>query len=98
MTTFRKTVEGTTLTIAPEVSVNAINASEFHDVVNESLAEVTTVVFDFASMEFISSAGLRALVKLMKRCASCSPPKRHSESQAPCMCAMRFPMSWKSLP
>lgn len=88
MTTFRKTVEGTTLTIAPEGSVNAINASEFHDVVNESLAEVTTVVFDFASMEFISSAGLRVLLAT----------QRHSESQAPCMCAMRFPMSWKSLP
>ena len=66
MATFRKTVEGTTLTIAPNGIIDASNAPEFHDEVTGSLEGMTTVVFDFAFLQYISSAGLRVLLATQK--------------------------------
>lgn len=66
MTTFRRTVEGTTLTLAPNGIIDANNASEFQDEVSSSLEGMTTVVFDFARLEYISSAGLRVLLATQK--------------------------------
>lgn len=66
MATFNKTVEGTTLTLAPVGIIDAGNASQFQDEVSGSLEGATTVVFDFAKLEFISSAGLRVLLATQK--------------------------------
>ena len=66
MTTFGKTVEGTTLKLAPNGIIDANNASEFQDEVSKSLEGLTMVVFDFANLEYISSAGLRVLLATQK--------------------------------
>lgn len=66
MSEFNKTLEGTTLTLAPVGSIDASNAPQFQDAINKSLEGVTQVVFDFANLEYISSAGLRVLLATQK--------------------------------
>lgn len=66
MATFKKTVEGTTLSIAIDGIIDAGNASQFQDEVNASLEGMAEVVFDFADLEYISSAGLRVLLATQK--------------------------------
>lgn len=66
MTTFSKSVAGTTLTLAPVGIIDANNASQFQDEVNGSLEGMKTVVFDFSDLEYISSAGLRVLLATQK--------------------------------
>lgn len=66
MATFEKTVEGTTLKIAPNGIIDANNAPKFQDEVSESLEGMTQVIFDFANLEYISSAGLRVLLATQK--------------------------------
>ena len=51
---------------APVGIIDAGNASEFQDEVSESLEGVSAVVFDFAELEFISSARLRVLLATQK--------------------------------
>ncbi|MBR3234193.1 MAG: STAS domain-containing protein [Atopobiaceae bacterium] len=66
MNTFGKTVEGTVLTLAPHGIVDATNAPQLQDEISKSLEGMTTVVFDFDSLEYISSAGLRVLLATQK--------------------------------
>lgn len=66
MSAFNKTMDGTTLVVAPVGSIDANNAPAFQDEVNESLASASAVVFDFADLEYISSAGLRVLLATQK--------------------------------
>lgn len=66
MATFNKATEGTTVTFAPVGIIDASNASAFQDEVSASLGGATMVVFDFAELEFISSAGLRVLLATQK--------------------------------
>jgi anti-sigma B factor antagonist len=66
MAEFNKTLEGTTLVLAPVGIIDANNAPQFQDAVSGSLEGMTQVVFDFYNLEYISSAGLRVLLATQK--------------------------------
>ena len=66
MSVFNTKTEGATLLIAPEGIVDANNAAAFQDAVNGALPGMSKVIFDFAALEYISSAGLRVLLATQK--------------------------------
>lgn len=66
MSEFKTKIEGATLLIAPEGIVDANNAASFQDAVNSALPGMSQIIFDFAALEYISSAGLRVLLATQK--------------------------------
>lgn len=60
---------GGVLTLFPEGHVDSKNAGDFERDVMEALdsAPGTSVVFDVNELDYISSAGLRVLMKVMRR-------------------------------
>ena len=58
------TRENDTLTVAPEGFLDTMNAPEFSQAVMDKLTDVKELVIDFGKVEYISSAGLRVLIKL----------------------------------
>jgi anti-sigma B factor antagonist len=65
--TIRKTSNGTALTLAVEGRLETTTAPELEAVVNNEIADVTDLTFDFAALEYISSAGLRVLLSAQKK-------------------------------
>ena len=61
-----KTKDGTALTLAPEGRLDTLTAPELEKEVKESLDGITSLKFDFAKLEYISSAGLRVLLSAQK--------------------------------
>ena len=61
-----KTLNGTALTIAVEGRLDTVTAPELERDLSASLAGVTDLTIDFAKLEYISSAGLRALLAAYK--------------------------------
>ncbi len=61
-----KTINGSNLTLAPEGRLDTITAPELEAVLKESLTDVKELIFDFESLEYISSAGLRVLLSAQK--------------------------------
>ena len=57
---------GNDLTIALEGRLDTTTAPELDEALNADLAGVTNLVFDFSSLEYISSAGLRVLLSAQK--------------------------------
>ena len=47
--------------------LDSMNAAEFSRDILASLADVSTVILDFAELIYISSAGLRALLQIKKQ-------------------------------
>lgn len=66
MSAFNKVVEGTRLLLAPVGVIDSSNAPQFQDEVSGSLEGMTEVIFDFADLKYISSAGLRVLLATQK--------------------------------
>ena len=64
--TVTKTKKGTELTIAIEGRVDTTTAPELEKVIKDSTDGTTKLVFDFAKVEYISSAGLRVLLLAQK--------------------------------
>lgn len=64
--TIHKTKNGTSLLLAVEGRLETTTAPELEAVVKNELAGVADLVFDFASLEYISSAGLRVLLSAQK--------------------------------
>jgi len=63
--TIEKKTEGTTLTVMPEGHIDTVTSPELeHALVFDGITEL---VFDFAKVDYISSAGLRVLVRAKKR-------------------------------
>ncbi|MBO4358829.1 MAG: STAS domain-containing protein [Erysipelotrichaceae bacterium] len=62
-----KTLEEKKLTVALEGRLDTTTAPELETVLNESLEGVEELVFDFAKLEYISSAGLRVLLAAQKK-------------------------------
>lgn len=56
-----------TLTLHLEGRLDTATAPQLEKQLNESLDGVTSLVMDFSSLEYISSAGLRVLLSAQKR-------------------------------
>ena len=57
-----QTRDNSTLTLALEGRLDTITAPELEQVVNANLEGLTALIFDFAKLEYVSSAGLRVLL------------------------------------
>ena len=58
--------ETSNLTVAPEGRIDTLTAPEFEKKVIEILDGVSELVLDMAKVEYISSAGLRVILKVQK--------------------------------
>ena len=66
-------IEGNVATFAVNGSLNTNTAPELEGIISETFAEnpsVTSAVFDFTNLEYISSAGLRVLMVAYKTVAA----------------------------
>ena len=54
------------LTIAPEGRIDTMSAPIFEKEVGELLADVSDLVLDMTKVEYVSSAGLRVILKVQK--------------------------------
>lgn len=61
-----KTIEQKKLTVALQGRLDTTTAPELEKELEVSLAEVNELVFDFKELEYISSAGLRVILKAQK--------------------------------
>lgn len=59
--------EGPVARVALHGSLNAATASELEAALMPALVDVAEVQFDFAGLEYLSSAGLRVLMMVYKR-------------------------------
>ena len=62
-----KTLEGTTLTLTITGRLDASNAQNLTNELNSSLDGVKELIFDFAGLKYVASAGLRVLLMAQKR-------------------------------
>jgi anti-sigma B factor antagonist len=58
--------EAEKLTVAPEGRLDTVTAPEFENKVGELLAGVSDLVLDMTQIEYVSSAGLRVILKIQK--------------------------------
>ena len=58
--------EGTGLMLAPEDRLDTLTAPEFDAVLQENLEGTETLTLDLGKLEYVSSAGLRVLLKAQK--------------------------------
>ena len=65
--TIDKKLEGTTLTLALEGRLDTTTSPDLEEALAASLDGVTELVFDFAKLDYLSSAGLRVLLSAQKR-------------------------------
>ncbi|MBQ3434644.1 MAG: STAS domain-containing protein [Selenomonadaceae bacterium] len=63
----KKVSEGTALTVYLSGRLDAVTALELDKNLSATLGAVTDLTIDLADLEYISSAGLRTLLKLQKR-------------------------------
>ena len=64
--TITKKQNGTELLVEVEGSINTVTAPELDKEVSGSLDGIKTLIFDFAKVDYISSAGLRVLLVIYK--------------------------------
>ena len=63
----KKTLEGTTLTLALEGRLDTTTSPQLETLLADELDGVTELVFDFAQLDYLSSAGLRVLLSAQKK-------------------------------
>ena len=63
----KKVVDGSNLTVELVGRLDAVTALQLDKDLSASLAGVADLTVDLAALEYISSAGLRTLLKLQKR-------------------------------
>ena len=61
-----KNIEEQVGTLAIEGRLDTVSSPELEDAIVEVLPEITELVFDFKDLEYISSAGLRIILKAQK--------------------------------
>ena len=66
MLNINETKDGTNLLITLEGRLDTTTAPQLEEIVNKSIAGVSNFKFDFANLEYISSAGLRVLLSAQK--------------------------------
>lgn len=64
--TITKNNDGTKLTLIPEGMIDTVNSQSFDEEVDAALSETKNLVIDFSKVEYISSSGLRVLLKAQK--------------------------------
>jgi len=64
--TIEKKINGSELEMILEGRLDTSTSPELEKAVNESVEGITKLVFDFAGLEYISSAGLRVLLAAQK--------------------------------
>ncbi|MBQ7715049.1 MAG: STAS domain-containing protein [Clostridia bacterium] len=64
--TINKNLEGSKLTIALEGRLDTTTSPQLETELRNSVNDVTELVFDFAGLDYISSAGLRVLLSAQK--------------------------------
>ncbi len=64
--TIEKIVNGTELTVVLDGRLDTTTSPRLEAALKENIVGVTALVFDFASLEYISSAGLRVLLSAQK--------------------------------
>lgn len=64
--TINKNLNGANLVLSVEGRLDTTTAPELEAVLNASLENITDLVLDFAKLEYISSAGLRVVLKAQK--------------------------------
>lgn len=64
--TVEKITNGDSLTLKVEGRVDTTNAKEFEENITNSLDGVKELIMDFESLEYISSAGLRVILMVIK--------------------------------
>ncbi|MBQ9726748.1 MAG: STAS domain-containing protein [Kiritimatiellae bacterium] len=62
-----KKLEGDTLTIALDGRLDTTTSPDLEEVLGASLDAAAALVFDFAKLDYLSSAGLRVLLSAQKR-------------------------------
>ena len=62
-----KKLEGTVLTLALEGRLDTTTSPQLETLLASDLDAVTELVFDFTSLDYLSSAGLRVLLTAQKR-------------------------------
>ena len=62
-----KNLENSTLSVALEGRLDTTTAPELDNSLKESIDDVKELIFDFAKLEYISSAGLRVLLSAQKK-------------------------------
>lgn len=63
----KKIQDGSALTVYLSGRIDAVTALELDKNISSTLGNVTDLTIDLADLEYISSAGLRTLLKLQKR-------------------------------
>ena len=58
--------EGQSTTISPEGRIDTVTAPELEEAMSNVPGDVASLAFDFAKVEYISSAGLRVLLVAQK--------------------------------
>jgi anti-sigma B factor antagonist len=61
-----KTGSGSELILALEGRLDTVSSPELEQVLKDSLTGITDLTFDFAKLEYVSSAGLRVLLSVQK--------------------------------
>ena len=69
--TINQNKDGNKLTVALEGRLDTTTAPQLEAEVKNSLAGVNDLTFDFAGLEYISSAGLRILMTAQKAMSAC---------------------------
>lgn len=64
--TINQNLEGTTLTLALEGRLDTQTAPELEKAIDESIAPAKELVLDLKALEYVSSAGLRVILKAQK--------------------------------
>lgn len=64
-----KQLEDTALTLQLSGRLDTVTAPDLESVINSELGNITKLTFDFANLEYISSAGLRVLLASQKKMA-----------------------------
>jgi len=64
--TIQKTLDGTSLIIAPEGRLDTTTAPDLEAELNKSMPGAKSLVLDFSKLDYISSAGLRVLLAAHK--------------------------------
>lgn len=61
-----KTFENNNLTLMPQGRLDSITSQEFETAIEDNIGDATSLVLDLKNLDYISSAGLRVLLKTQK--------------------------------